>query len=287
MLSVFLSFLYIGITTFLLGFGVRVFTKKYLGYEIREITSLLYAGLGVATVYSGIFSLFAGVSAMANIIMMIGCVTIAIVFRRELAEFRHRYKIEDDDFCIGICARLESYKGHDVFLRAAKLVLEKNTEIPFRFLIVGTGSQEEVLKEEAQTLGIAERVRFLGFVEDMAPVYRLLCINVNCSRATETSCLALSEGMSAGVPFIASDFGGNVAMVGESEAGFLFTMDDEAALAEAILRIATDRDLEERMRAAARARYEEKYTAEQMGRHLTAVYEQLYRAKCEEQAMRL
>ena len=50
MLSVFLSFLYIGITTFLLGFGVRIFTKKYLGYEIRDLTSLFYAGLGVATV---------------------------------------------------------------------------------------------------------------------------------------------------------------------------------------------------------------------------------------------
>ena len=228
-----------------------------------------------------------GVPQQSIEVIVNGSEPIREVSRRELAEFRHRYEIEEDDFCIGICARLESYKGHDVFLRAAKLVLEKNIDIPFRFLIVGTGSQEKVLKEEAQTLGIAERVRFLGFVEDMAPVYRLLRINVNCSRATETSCLALSEGMSAGVPFIASDFGGNVAMVGESEAGFLFPMDDEAALAEAILRIATDRDLEERMRSAARSRYEEKYTAEQMGRHLTAVYEQLYRAKCEEQAMRL
>ena len=41
------------------------------------------------------------------------------------------------------------------------------------------------------------------------------------------------------------------------------------------------------MKAAARARYEEKYTAEQMGKHLTAVYERLYRAKCEAQASRL
>ena len=92
MLFVFLSFLYIGITAFLLGFGVRVFTKKYLGYEIREITSLLYAGLGAATVYSGIYSLFAGVSAMANIIMVIGCVAIAFGFRKELAEFWNKQK---------------------------------------------------------------------------------------------------------------------------------------------------------------------------------------------------
>ena len=92
MLSVLLSFLYIGITTFLLGFGVRVFTKRYLGYEIRELTSLLYAGLGVATVYSGIYSLFAGVNAMANMIMLTGCIIIGILFRGELAEFWKKQK---------------------------------------------------------------------------------------------------------------------------------------------------------------------------------------------------
>ena len=62
MLSVLISYLYIGITTFLLGFGVRMFVKKYLNYEIKENTSLIYAGLGVATVYAGIYSLFSGVS---------------------------------------------------------------------------------------------------------------------------------------------------------------------------------------------------------------------------------
>ena len=93
MLSVFLSFLYIGITTFLLGFGVRVFTNKYFGYEIREITSLLYAGLGVATVYSGIYSLFAGVNAMANMVLVMGCTLIAVVFREQLGEFCRKQKL--------------------------------------------------------------------------------------------------------------------------------------------------------------------------------------------------
>ena len=93
MLSVFLSFLYIGITTFLLGFGVRVFTKKYLNYEIKEITSLLYAGLGVATVYSGIYSLFAGVSLMANVLLVITCGLIAVIFRDQLGEFWSKQKI--------------------------------------------------------------------------------------------------------------------------------------------------------------------------------------------------
>ena len=87
MLSVFINYLYIALTTFLLGFGVRVFIKKYLGYEIKEITSLFYAGLGVATVYSGIYSLIDGVSLMANVVLVIACVLITVLFREQLGEF--------------------------------------------------------------------------------------------------------------------------------------------------------------------------------------------------------
>ncbi len=92
MLSVFISFLYIGITTFLLGFGVRIFTKKYLGYEIKEIASLFYAGLGVVTVYSGIYSLIGGVSLIANVVLVIACVLIAILYRSQLGEFWNTQK---------------------------------------------------------------------------------------------------------------------------------------------------------------------------------------------------
>ena len=92
MLSVFFSFLYIGITTFLLGIGVRIFTKKYLKYEIKDITSIFYAGLGVATVYSTFYSLFAGVNLMANVILAAICTLIAFIFRRELGEVLREQK---------------------------------------------------------------------------------------------------------------------------------------------------------------------------------------------------
>lgn len=92
MLSVAISYLYIGVTTFLLGFGVRMFVKKYLNYEIKEITSLIYAGLGVATVYAGIYSLFAGVSLGANIGMLLLCTVVIFAGKEELVSFLKKYK---------------------------------------------------------------------------------------------------------------------------------------------------------------------------------------------------
>lgn len=206
------------------------------------------------------------------------------VSQTELNEWREKLHIKNKDFCVGICARLEEYKGHDTFLRAAKLLLKKRTDISFRFLIVGTGSMYEALQNEVKKEGLENFVRFTGFVEDMAPIYRLLDLNVNCSRGTETSCLALSEGMSAGVPFVASDYGGNAAMLGESEAGILVSVDDADAFAKAIYKIAVDPILYDRMSLSAFERYKEKYTAAEMGEHLTAVYEDFMRFKCAKQA---
>ena len=195
----------------------------------------------------------------------------------ELLSLRARYSIQPDDFVIGIVARLEDCKGHDTLLRAAKLLLRRDPH--YRFLIVGDGSRRLELEAMAEELGVGERVIFTGFVRDMAPIYRLLRVNVNCSRGTETSCLALSEGMSAGVPTVVSDYGGNAAMIGESDAGIVYPVDDALALADAIRSIASDPWREQRMRQAAHARYLECYTPARMTDRVTQIYTRVIQEK--------
>lgn len=199
----------------------------------------------------------------------------------ELAEARDLFGVNEGDFAVGICARLEPYKGHDVFLRGASLACQRYPKLPFRFLIAGEGSKREELKNLAIALGLRDRVRFLGFLRDTAPFYRLLRLNVNCSCGTETSCLAISEGFSAGVPVIASDYGGNRAMVGNSMAGILFPTGDAEALAEAICRVAVDSNLEKQMKQAAYARYLQRFTPDAMTDRVTSVYESLTHRQCQ------
>ena len=198
------------------------------------------------------------------------------VSEAELESYRQKWRIPKADFLIGICARLERCKGHDIFLKAAKRLIDRLPSKKLCFLIVGSGTRENALKALAKELGIEERVCFTGFVADMAPVYRLLRVNVNCSVGTETSCLALSEGMSASLPMVVSHYGGNGAMVGDGKAGILFPPGDDAALADALERIISDPSLELTMRNAAYERYEQQYTAVQMTERLTAVYERLF-----------
>ena len=92
MLSVLISYLYIAITTFLTGFGVRLLVKKCFGYEIREMTGLIYAGLGAVTVYAGIYSLFAGVSLGANIGLWLFCLFVILIGKRDLWQYYEKQK---------------------------------------------------------------------------------------------------------------------------------------------------------------------------------------------------
>ncbi len=208
-------------------------------------------------------------------VILNGSEPIREVGQGELDAFRAKWGVFKEDFVVGISARLEPCKGHETFLRAAKLAREKAPDTEFRFLIAGNGSRRAELENMSHLLGISDSVVFCGFLEDMAPFYRLLRLNVNCSNGTETSCLALSEGMSAGVPMAVSDYGGNRDMVGESEAGIVFPVGNESALAEAIVGIASDPSKEARMRSAARARYLAHYTASGMTERVTELYERL------------
>ncbi len=197
----------------------------------------------------------------------------------EIAALQKKLDLQPSDFIVGICARLEACKGHRTFLEAAKLSLDASPEAHFRFLIVGDGSQRRSLEEYARELGISHAVRFVGFANDPAPYYRLMRINVNCSSGTETSCLALSEGMSASLPMIASDYGGNRAMIGDGRAGVLVPVGDAEALARQICKVARTPSLEKEMRKAAKARFEEHYTAERMAQEVAAVYRALLKDK--------
>ena len=212
-------------------------------------------------------------------IIINGSLPVREVDKNTLDATRKAYGIQETDFCVGICARLEDCKGHDTFLDAAVILRESHPEIPFRFLIIGDGSRREELKRMTAELGLDDCVIFTGFVADMAPIYRILRVGVNCSCGTETSCLAISEGMSVGLPTVASDYGGNVAMIGESGAGFLFPTGDAEALANAILQIAEDAELEKRMQKCARERYLSRFTAEKMSREVQEVYEKVAKRK--------
>lgn len=188
----------------------------------------------------------------------------------EKAALRQKLGLKEEHFVCGISARLEDYKGHTYLLQAAARLKESHPHL--RYLVIGGGSMEEALRTEAAELGISDVVRFTGFVYDVAPYYGLMDLSINCSIGTETSCLALSEGYSLGIPAIASDFGGNPYMVTDAWNGYLVPQRNPDALAEKIAMIADDPALYEKLCQGAGESYEQKFTASAMTRQMEALY---------------
>lgn len=193
-----------------------------------------------------------------------------------------KYGYTPDSFVVGMVARLVKDKGVDVLLQVAKMLsCEKDAD--YRFLIVGSGEEETALRRMAEEYGIADLVTFTGFVPDPAPLYSLFSVIVNASRGTETSCLALSEAMSLGIPAVASHYGGNPFMVKNGENGLLFATDAAADLAVKLRRLYIDRTLYTRLSHGAERRYNTYFTADSMAAAYDNVYRMLNRRRHHEE----
>jgi glycosyltransferase involved in cell wall biosynthesis len=186
---------------------------------------------------------------------------------------RQSLGLTERHFVVGMPARLEHYKGQSTVLEAAARC--KNAAPDMRFLFLGDGSQIGRYQQLAKTLDIEDRVRFCGFVDDLAPYYALMNVNVNASFGTETSSLSLSEGMSVGVPALASRYGGNPRMIESGVNGFLFPPHDAKALADLLLRLHDDLALLHSLSEGALRLYRERFTAEAMVRQVEGLYTRL------------
>ena len=185
-------------------------------------------------------------------------------------------------FVVGISARVEKCKDHECFVRAAGLL---SSDDRYRFVIMGTGSELENIKALSLELGIYEKIIFTGFCEDVEAWLNCFDLNVNCSVGTETSSLALSEGMSIGLPAVASKYGGNTYMVRHGEQGFIYEKGDFKELAQRISEIASSPELYAKMSEAAQRRFYEELNSDRMSADTLAFYRELYEESCGESAL--
>ncbi len=271
------------LAAFLSGVPCRFYTrhsafpqpKKLTTFPGKQINGLINNTLAtdiVAVAQAAMDNLTeTGVSEKKITVIINGVESMRETSTEEQAELKRSLGIGENTFVCGISARLEEYKGHSYLLPTIKAVAERHPDVVC--LIIGGGTCEESLKKQAEELGITKNLRFTGFVNDVAPYYNIMDLNLNCSVGTETSSLALSEGMSLSVPAIATTYGGNPYMITDGVNGFLVPERDSLAMAEKILLLIEDRELLDTLSKGAREMYELKFTASAMTRQLEDLYE--------------
>lgn len=159
----------------------------------------------------------------------------------------------DAPFRIGFVKTLSPKYAPDDLLRAMPLVLAAIPDA--RLLMAGRGPLADRLRQQADELGIADSVEFLGFVpHDQVPaLIRGVDVLVNCSvMPSESFGVVIIEAAACGVPVVATRVGGVHETCLDGETGFLVPPSDKQALADAIIRLAKDPDLRARFGRAGR-----------------------------------
>lgn len=177
--------------------------------------------------------------------------------------------VDDGTIVFGTVGRLSPVKGHDTFLRAARLILDQ--EPGARFVIAGGGPLEQQLAELASGLGIDHACRFLGPRADVYDLMSAMDVFVLPS-LNEGIPMAVLEAMAVGTPVVASAVGGLPEVVRDRVTGLLVPPADERALADACLELARDRELARRLATEGRRVVEGEFSRDRNGRALMETY---------------
>ena len=154
--------------------------------------------------------------------------------QKSLLDLRRAWQIPQDDRVVCYVGRLDRMKGLETLCKAFAKVLE--TYPQSQLVIAGKPLQDAIsyrteLEHLCTELGIHDRVRFLGHVDQAIEVFHLSDVSVVPSQWAEPCARAIIESLMAGTPVVASGVGGNVELLTGEFATGLFAPRDVEALA--------------------------------------------------------
>jgi len=161
--------------------------------------------------------------------------------RPRSSALRQKYGWSEDEIIVGSLGNIRPAKGYDILLQAAALL--GGSERSCRFVIAGQSKENDSLYDELlalrKALGLEDRVRFLGFVDD-APEFLAGVDLFLSSSISEGLPLSAIQAMVAGVPVVATRCGGYERLITDGVNGCLVEVNNPAAIAEAVASLAND-----------------------------------------------
>lgn len=191
----------------------------------------------------------------------------------DIGELRQKHGVGDGPVMLFV-GRIVAEKGIQVMLDAAPTVLAKYPNA--KFIIAGKGYYDEHLKGQAQSMGIAESVKFFGMAndQDLKELYGIANVCVVPSLYEPFGIVAL-EAMAARVPLVSSDSGGLMDINEHMKVGVTTFAGDRDSLAWGILQVLDNPALAEELKAAARAKVLEQFTWTNIALRSQALYEKV------------
>lgn len=168
---------------------------------------------------------------------------------------RAKYGFSDGDVLLVTVGRIIARKQNDQLIkmlarlqqgtsRMATTASERTNDVAAaRLLIIGAGPDEDALRQCAEEHGVADRVHFMGFVEEQEKLELLSMSDIYVSTSQhEGFGLVYLEGMACGLPIVCYNHGGQTDFLIDGKTGYLVELDDLTAFEERCRYLIADRD---------------------------------------------
>jgi glycosyltransferase involved in cell wall biosynthesis len=186
---------------------------------------------------------------------------------------RREFGIAPDVFLVSMIGVLRTWKRHDLFLEAIRLLRERG--VPAGALVAGEGPRREAIEAEIAAKGLAGTVILAGYRADVPEILAASDALVLPSDRFEGVPQVILQALAMERAVIASPVGGIPEVVHPEETGLLCPAGDAAAYAGALERLARDPALGERLGKAGRDRVLARYTVAAMGDRTEMFYASL------------
>lgn len=189
--------------------------------------------------------------------------------RQENTKIRHRLGVPPHSPFVGAIGRLVWQKGFEFLIEC---IPEIERAFPnARILIVGDGPLREKLEGLGERLKVKKNLIFAGFRSDIKELLSAIDVLVIPSLLEGFPMITL-EAMAMAKPIIATNIEGITEQITNGEDGILVPARDPAALADAIIKLLSDRKLAKKVGLAARKRVERDFSVEKMVSETEKVY---------------
>lgn len=195
---------------------------------------------------------------------------------RDRAWFSHEFGVAEQEIALGVVGQLIERKGQAFMLRAMPAILRRFPGC--RLLFFGKGQMAKPLKALANDLGIADRVIFANFREDIPRILPNLDLLVHPA-ISEGLGVSLLQASAAGVPIVAGDTGGIPEVVKHLQTGWLVPPCDSKSIEEAVRCALSSPDLAARLARNAQAHVELEFGVDRMIEGNLKVYREVLAAK--------
>ncbi|MFM0739794.1 glycosyltransferase family 4 protein [Paraburkholderia xenovorans] len=194
----------------------------------------------------------------------------------DIAALRRRLGLPERAWLAGLFGRLAPWKGQHVALDAL-------TRLPDAHLVLvgaplfGEDAYAQRLREQAAKSGIADRVHFAGFQDDVPAWMKAMDVILHTSTEPEPFGRVIVEGMAAARPVIAAAAGGVIEIVRHGENGWLVKPGDATALADAVDALRADPALARRLAQQAQTDARTEFSVDRYVRRMTQAIEKAAR----------